>query len=83
MRTIPDAFPGAANTCGRVAVHSSGNFVLVSNRGHDSITVFRVHFTHGHRGLLSVAATQPLGIKALSGLSEVRHTRGATPRRAP
>ncbi|CAE7826120.1 pgl [Symbiodinium microadriaticum] len=66
VRTIPDAFPGEANTCGRVAVHSSGNFVLVSNRGHDSITVFRVHYTHGHRGLLSVAVTQ--------------HTRGATPR---
>ncbi|CAJ1354737.1 unnamed protein product [Effrenium voratum] len=66
VRTVPDAFPGEANTCGRVAVHSSGSFVLVSNRGHDSITVFRVHFTHGHRGLLSVASTQ--------------HTRGATPR---
>jgi len=66
VRTIPDAFPGESNTCGRVAVHSSGNFVLVSNRGHDSITVFRVHYTHGHRGLLSVAVTQ--------------HTRGATPR---
>eukprot|EP00435_Cladocopium_sp_Y103_P022308 s959_g5.t1 len=66
VRTIPDAFPGEANTCGRVAVHSSGNFVLVSNRGHDSITVFRVHFTPGNKGLLSVAVTQ--------------HTRGATPR---
>lgn len=66
VRTIPDAFPGEANTCGRVAVHSSGNFVLVSNRGHDSITVFRVHFTPEHKGLLSVAVTQ--------------HTRGATPR---
>ncbi|CAK9118749.1 unnamed protein product [Durusdinium trenchii] len=66
VRTIPEAFPGEANTCGRVAVHSSGNFVLVSNRGHDSITVFRVHFTHGHKGLLSTCLTQ--------------HTRGATPR---
>mmetsp|Transcript_11521 Transcript_11521/g.26237 ORF Transcript_11521/g.26237 Transcript_11521/m.26237 type:complete len:427 (-) Transcript_11521:53-1333(-) len=66
VRTVPDAFPGDMNTCGRIAVHSSGNFVLVSNRGHDSITVFRVHNDAAHSGLLSVASTQ--------------HTRGATPR---
>merc|ERR1712039_766614 len=66
VRTIPDAFPGDMNTCGRIAVHSSGNFVLVSNRGHDSITVLRVHREYPNQGLLSVASTQ--------------HTRGATPR---
>jgi len=66
VRTIPDAFPGEMNTCGRICVHSSGDFVLVSNRGHDSITVFRVHKEADHRGMLSVASTQ--------------HTRGATPR---
>jgi len=66
VRTIPDAFPGDMNTCGRLAVHSSGSFVLVSNRGHDSITVFRVHNERGNSGLLSVATTQ--------------HTRGFTPR---
>eukprot|EP00933_Yihiella_yeosuensis_P020912 TRINITY_DN16687_c0_g1_i1.p1 TRINITY_DN16687_c0_g1~~TRINITY_DN16687_c0_g1_i1.p1 ORF type:complete len:433 (-),score=69.78 TRINITY_DN16687_c0_g1_i1:73-1371(-) len=66
IRTIPDAYPGELNTCGRITVHSSGNFVLVSNRGHDSITVFRVHHESQNEGLLSVAATQ--------------HTRGATPR---
>lgn len=66
VRTVPDAWPKDMNTCGRIAVHSSGNFVLVSNRGHDSITVFRVHHESPNRGLLSVAATQ--------------HTRGATPR---
>lgn len=66
VRTIPDAFPGDMNTCGRLAVHSSGSFVLVSNRGHDSITVFRVHNDGQNSGLLSVATTQ--------------HTRGFTPR---
>ncbi|CAK9027421.1 unnamed protein product, partial [Durusdinium trenchii] len=40
--------------------------LFLANRGHDSITVFRVHFTHGHKGLLSTCLTQ--------------HTRGATPR---
>jgi len=66
VRTIPEGYPGDMNTCGRITVHSSGMFVLVSNRGHDSITVFRVHSSPGSRGLLSVASTQ--------------HTRGATPR---
>jgi len=66
VKTIPEAFPGDLNTCGRIAVHPSGMFVLVSNRGHDSITVFRVHREMDAAGLLSVASTQ--------------HTRGATPR---
>jgi len=66
IRTIPDAYPGELNTCGRIAVHSSGNFVFVSNRGHNSITVFRVHHAQPSQGLLSVAYMQ--------------HTRGATPR---
>jgi len=66
VRTIPDAFPGQLNTCGRIAVHSAGGFVLVSNRGHDSIAVCRVHHDSFPAGLLSVAHMQ--------------HTRGATPR---
>mmetsp|Transcript_88135 Transcript_88135/g.247909 ORF Transcript_88135/g.247909 Transcript_88135/m.247909 type:complete len:424 (+) Transcript_88135:130-1401(+) len=66
IRSIPDAFPGSMNTCGRIAVHSAGQFVLVSNRGHNSITVFRVHDEVPTPGLLSVACVQ--------------HTRGATPR---
>lgn len=66
VRTIPDGFPGDLNTCGRITVHKSGNFVLVSNRGHNSITVFRVHHEIDSQGLLSVVAAQ--------------HTRGATPR---
>lgn len=30
------------NTCGRLTVHQSGLFVVVSNRGHQSIAIFRV-----------------------------------------
>mmetsp|Transcript_54687 Transcript_54687/g.116845 ORF Transcript_54687/g.116845 Transcript_54687/m.116845 type:complete len:459 (+) Transcript_54687:206-1582(+) len=66
IRTIPDAWPRESNTCGRITVHSSGNFVLVSNRGHDSITVFRVNHTPAQAGMLSVCGSF--------------HTRGATPR---
>lgn len=42
ISTLPDAFPKAMNTCGRLCVHPSGRFVVVSNRGHESITLFRV-----------------------------------------
>mmetsp|Transcript_28692 Transcript_28692/g.66570 ORF Transcript_28692/g.66570 Transcript_28692/m.66570 type:complete len:491 (+) Transcript_28692:99-1571(+) len=66
IRTTPEAFPTECNTCGRITVHKSGAFVLVSNRGHDSITVFRVHTEAEAPGMLSVACVQ--------------HTRGKTPR---
>lgn len=65
-RTIPEGFPKECNTCGRIAVHPSGNFVLVSNRGHDSITVLRVYQDGPHPGFVSVVCIQ--------------HTRGSTPR---
>jgi len=51
IKTVPDAFPTSMNTCGRVTVHPSGNFVIVSNRGHESIAIFRVckkGSTQGH-----------------------------------
>jgi 6-phosphogluconolactonase (cycloisomerase 2 family) len=67
ISTIPKGFTGSKNTCGRIAVHSSGRFVLVSNRGHNSITVFHVDNTSSiTSGALSLACIQ--------------HTRGATPR---
>lgn len=66
LPTIPQAFPRQLNTCGGICVHPAGHFVLVSNRGHDSITVFRVHRELMHSGFLSVVCMQ--------------HTRGATPR---
>lgn len=66
VRTVPDGFPNEMNTCGRITVHAMGNFVLCSNRGHDSIVVFRVHTDMDQAGMLSVACVQ--------------HTRGATPR---
>jgi len=64
--TIPHAYPRDMNTCGRITVHASGNFVLVSNRGHDSIAVFEVQRGAMNAGELHVAFVQ--------------HTQGATPR---
>jgi 6-phosphogluconolactonase len=66
ISTIPRAFPTTMNTCGRMCVHKSGRFVVVSNRGHQSITVFRVKSKGPKRGEL-----QTVGCF---------HTRGETPR---
>jgi len=41
ISTIPEGCKDF-NTCGRVTVESTGNFVLVSNRGHDSIAVYKI-----------------------------------------
>jgi len=66
IKTIPDGIPDDFNTCGRITVHAAGNFVLVSNRGHDSIAVFRVQHALPRAGTLSMVGNF--------------HTRGATPR---
>eukprot|EP00475_Leptophrys_vorax_P037131 TRINITY_DN6362_c0_g1_i1.p1 TRINITY_DN6362_c0_g1~~TRINITY_DN6362_c0_g1_i1.p1 ORF type:complete len:400 (-),score=105.28 TRINITY_DN6362_c0_g1_i1:92-1291(-) len=64
ISTIPVAFPKHLNTCGRIAVCPGGGFVLVSNRGHNSISIFKVDQKQG--GLLSLVGFY--------------HTRGKTPR---
>ena len=66
ISTIPGAWPRSKNTCGRITVHRSGDFVLCSNRGHDSIASFRVLHYSDPPGMLSLAAIQ--------------HTHGETPR---
>lgn len=66
IKTIPAAFPAAMNTCGRIAVHRSGGFVIVSNRGHQSLAIFKINHKRGSRGEL----------KAVGYF----HTRGETPR---
>jgi 6-phosphogluconolactonase len=67
IKTIPSAFPTTMNTCGRLCVHDSGKFVVVSNRGHQSIAIFRVSTHSGPRkGELTAVG--------------YFHTRGETPR---
>lgn len=66
IKTIPAAFPTTLNTCGRICVHKSGRFVVVSNRGHQSIAVYKVHQKGSHRGELTCVG--------------YFHTRGETPR---
>jgi DNA-binding beta-propeller fold protein YncE len=66
IKTIPSAFPTEMNTCGRICVHPSGRFVVVSNRGHQSVAVFRVLTKGPKRGELHAVG--------------YFHTRGETPR---
>lgn len=66
IKTIPSAFPTTMNTCGRICVHKSGSFVVVSNRGHQSIAIFRVCHKGPKRGELVAVG--------------YFHTRGETPR---
>ena len=66
VSTVPEAFPFEMNTCGRVTIHPSGDYVITSNRGHDSIAVHRIHRDSNPPGMLTLAG--------------IFHTRGETPR---
>lgn len=71
IKTVPSAFPTKLNTCGRICVHQSGRFVIVSNRGHESLAIFRVKQSHGHSGKTRKGTLAQVGFF---------HTRGETPR---
>jgi len=47
VSTVPQAYPTLLNTCSRVCLHPSQRYVLVGNRGHDSIAVLKVHRSAG------------------------------------
>jgi 6-phosphogluconolactonase len=46
ITTLPDDFAGR-NSCAEVRVHPSGRFLYGSNRGHDSIAVYRIDQAKG------------------------------------
>jgi hypothetical protein len=71
IKTVPSAFPIEMNTCGRMCVHPSGRFVVVSNRGHESITIFRVKQCNSAGGKATKGTLAQVGFF---------HTRGETPR---
>jgi len=64
--TVPPQWSRSQNTCGRIAIHPTGRFVVCSNRGHDSVAVFRVETEAEIPGLLSEVG--------------IYHTTGMTPR---
>lgn len=49
VATLPDDADRATNACADVHVHPNGQFVFVSNRGHDSVAVFTVESGHLRR----------------------------------
>ena len=55
--TLPAGWTGSS-TCAEVFVHPSGNFIYGSNRGHDSIAVFRVDKKTGKLSLVEHVPTQ-------------------------
>lgn len=57
--TLPAGFAGSS-TCAEVRVHPSGRFLYGSNRGHDSIVVYRVDPAHG---TLTFVEHETAGIK--------------------
>ena len=46
LSTLPEDFKGNTSTA-EIAVHPSGKFLYVSNRGHDSIAIFAIDQTKG------------------------------------
>ena len=57
VSTIPEGYTGA-NTCADLHVHPSGRFVYGSNRGHDSIVVFRLDEEKGYLEYVCHQSTQ-------------------------
>jgi 6-phosphogluconolactonase len=55
VSTLPDEFEGQ-NTCADVHITPSGEFIYGSNRGHDSIAIFRID---GATGKLSYVGHEP------------------------
>ncbi len=57
VSTLPDDFEGVSH-CADVHVHPSGKFVYGSNRGHDSIAMFRIAEETGTLTYLGCESTQ-------------------------
>ena len=57
VSTLPPDFSGE-NTCAEILAHPNGRFVYASNRGHNSIAVFRVDRATGRLTLVEQTPTQ-------------------------
>jgi 6-phosphogluconolactonase len=56
ISALPAGFNGA-NSAAEIAVHPSGRFLYASNRGHDSIAIFRIDPTKGTLTAAGFAST--------------------------
>lgn len=57
VSTLPDGYSGPRSTCGRISVHETGKFLFASNRGHDSISVYRIEQPSGRLQFLHCTKT--------------------------
>lgn len=59
LSTLPDDFHGE-NTCAQIHLHPSGRALYITNRGHDSVAVFRVDTASGELTALGQTPTEPV-----------------------
>jgi 6-phosphogluconolactonase len=57
LSTLPADFKGNSSGA-EIFVHRSGNYLYASNRGHDSIAIFRIDLTSGKLTPVGHAATR-------------------------
>jgi 6-phosphogluconolactonase len=57
LSTLPSDFKGN-NSGAEIAVHRSANYLYASNRGHDSIAIFRIDLTSGKLSPIGYASTR-------------------------
>jgi len=57
VSALPEGFAGESS-CADIQVHPSGRFVYVSNRGHDSIAIYRINPVSGSLGYVAHEPTR-------------------------
>ena len=57
ISTLPEGFKGVSNTA-EVQVHPSGKFLYGSNRGHDSLAIYKIDSTTGKLTTVAIEPTQ-------------------------
>ncbi len=65
LSTLPSGFDGS-NTCAEIRIHPNGLFLYGSNRGHDSIAVYRLDPA---RGTLAFVEHETAGVKTPRNLN--------------
>ena len=63
LSTLPADFSGNSATA-EILVHPTGNFVYVSNRGHDSVAIYKT----SSQGTLTLVEIKPLGLNNPRGM---------------
>jgi 6-phosphogluconolactonase len=58
LSTLPADYKGNNNSGAEIMVHRSGNYLYASNRGHDSIAIFRIDLTSGKLTPIGHASTR-------------------------